>query len=70
MAKNKKKRKNKKKVKKKTLKRKKSKRIFKRKARRRKTIAKSKESTEKIYKIKSDWVKSALVNKSMYEKKI
>tara|TARA_B100000700_G_scaffold306023_1_gene380774 strand:+ start:2820 stop:4889 length:2070 start_codon:yes stop_codon:yes gene_type:complete len=29
----------------------------------------SKEPNEKIYKIKSEWAKSALINKSMYEKK-
>ena len=31
--------------------------------------SRSKEPTEKIYKTKSEWIKNALVNKSMYEKK-
>ena len=30
---------------------------------------KEKDTGEKIYKTKSEWVKNALVNKSMYEKK-
>ena len=33
------------------------------------TKSKSKEPTEKIYKTKSEWVKKAAVNKSLYEKK-
>jgi len=71
-----KKNKNKKKVKKKSLRKRKSKKINKRKVRKIKKRVKkiksknkSKEPTEKIYKTKSEWVKSALVNKSMYEKK-
>ena len=62
----KKKRKNKKKIKKKTLKRKKK---FKKIVKKKKFKGKSKEPTEKIYKTKSEWIKNALVNKSMYEKK-
>ena len=66
MPKKKKRRKNKKKVKKKTFKSKKnSKKI----AKKKKSKSKSKEPTEKIYKTKSEWIKNALVNKSMYEKK-
>ena len=47
----------------------KNKKKSKRKVIRKKSKTKSKESTEKIYKTKSDWVKNAIVNKSMYEKK-
>jgi len=72
----KKKRKNKKKFKKKNLRKRKNKKISKRKVKKSKKKfkkilpkSKSKEPTEKIYKTKSDWVKNALVNKSMYEKK-
>ncbi len=75
MPKKKKKRKNKKK-KKKSLKKRKSKIISKRKVKKtkkkfKKTNSKyrSKEKGEKIYKAKSEWVKNALVNKSVYEKK-
>ncbi len=76
MPKKKKKRKSKKKKKKKSLKKRKTKKISKRKfkknklkAKRKKFNNKSKEPTEKIYKTRSEWVKNALVNKSMYEKK-
>ncbi len=74
MPKKKKKRKSKKKVKKKSLKKRKNHRISKRKSKKnkkknRKSKSKLKVSSEKIYKTKSEWIKSALVNKSMYEKK-
>ena len=72
----KKKKKSKKKVKKKFSKRRKSKRTIKRKTSKSKKKfskvkykSKSKEPTEKIYKTKSEWIKNALVNKSMYERK-
>jgi len=69
MPKKKKKRKNKRKVKKKTLRKKKSKKIHKRRIKKIKSKSKSKGPNEKIYKTKSEWVKNALVNKSMYKKK-
>jgi|TARA_B100002052_G_scaffold162549_1_gene148009 acetyl-CoA synthetase len=75
MPKKKKKKKNKKKVRKKSLKKRKNKRIAKKKFKRNyrktkyKTRTKEKDTGEKIYKTKSEWVKNALVNKSMYEKK-
>ena len=76
MPKKKKKRNIKKKVKKKTLKKRKIKKSLKRGLRKRKKIPKktkyqnkSKEAGEKIYKTKSEWVKSAIVNKSKYERK-
>ena len=77
MTKKKKKRKNKKKRRKKSLKKRKSKIISKVKKRKNKKIktkkvkfrTKSKVTTEKIYRTKSEWVKNALANKSVYEKK-
>ena len=69
MPKKKKKKKNKKKVKKKASRKRKFKKISKKRGK--KTISKSKlkDTNEKIYKTKSEWIKSALVNKSMYERK-
>ena len=73
MPKKKKKRKSKKKVKKISKKLKKiSKRKIKKsrkKNRRMRSKNRSKVSLEKIYKTKSEWLKHALINKSMYEKK-
>ncbi len=72
MPKKKKKRKSRKKIKRKSLKKRKSIKNSKLKTKRnRKKNSKTglKESTEKIYRTKSDWVKNALINKSMYEKK-
>ena len=75
MPKKKKKKKTKKRSKKKFTKKRKNKKVSKRKVKNKKIIRKSKpskktkEPTEKIYKTKSEWVKNALVNKSMYEKK-
>ena len=76
MPKKKKKRKNQKKRKKKSLKKRKSKIISRKKVKKTKKEFKKtnskyklKEKGEKIYKAKSEWVKNALVNKSMYEKK-
>ena len=76
MRKKKKKRKTKKKAKKKFLKKRKNKRIqkkrvlkSKRKIKKVKSKKKSKEPSEKIYKTKSEWIKNAYANKSMYEKK-
>ena len=70
------KKKKKRKIKKKYLKKRKSKRIAKRKSKKSKKKIRniksrgiSKHPTEKIYKLKSDWVKNGLVNKSIYEKK-
>ncbi len=76
MRKKKKKRKTKKKAKKKFLKKRKYKRIkkkrvlkSKRKIKKVKSKKRSKEPSEKIYKTKSEWIKNAYANKSMYEKK-
>ena len=76
MRKKKKKRKTKKKAKKKFLKKRKNKRIqkkrvlkSKRKIKKVKSKKRSKEPSEKIYKTKSEWIKNAYANKSMYEKK-
>ena len=75
MPKKKKKKKTKKRSKKKFTKKRKNRKVSKRKVKKKKIIRKSKpskktkEPTEKIYKTKSEWVKNALVNKSMYEKK-
>ena len=70
------KKKKKRKNNKKKIKRRKSKRTSKRKINKNKikikkikSNKKSKEPTEKIYKTKSEWIKNALVNKSIYEKK-
>ena len=72
MPKKKKKRKSRRKIKRKSSKKRKSRKIPKsKKKRNRKKNSKtgSKDSAEKIYRTKSDWVKNALINKSMYEKK-
>ena len=76
MPKKKKKRKSRKKIKRKSLKKRKSKKNSKRKVKKNKkklrkhnSNTRSKEPNEKIYKTKSEWVKNALINKSMYEKK-
>ena len=72
MPKKKKKRKSRRKIKRKSSKKRKSRKISKsKKKRNRKKNSKtgSKDSAEKIYRTKSDWVKNALINKSMYEKK-
>ena len=76
MPKKKKKRKSKKKVKKKYSIKRKSKAIIKRKVKRIKKKYKranfkgrSKEPSEKVYKTKSEWIKNAFANKSIYEKK-
>ena len=69
MPKKKKKRKNKKKVKKKVSRKRKIKKISKKRVKKIKSKNKSKEINEKIYKTKSEWIKNALVNKSMYERK-
>ena len=71
----KKKKKEQKKVRKKSLKKEKNKRIAKKKFKRNyrktkyKTRTKEKIQAKKFIKTKSEWVKNALVNKSMYEKK-
>ncbi len=71
----KKKRKSKKKIIKSTKRRKNKKNLKSRSNKKRQKIKqvklkkRSKEPNEKIYKTKSEWVKSALINKSMYEKK-
>ena len=69
MPKKKKKRKSQKKRKRKSLKKRKSKKISKRKVKKTNSKSRSKETGEKVYKTKSEWAKSALINKSMYEKK-
>ena len=69
MSKKKKKRKNKKKVKKKVSRKRKFKKTSKKRIKKIKSKSKSKETNEKIYKTKSEWIKNALVNKSMYERK-
>ena len=76
MPKKKKKRKSKIKKKRKSLKKRKSKRISKKKVqkvrkryKKKNSKTRSKEGSEKIYKTKSEWVKNALISRSMYEKK-
>ena len=69
MPKKKKKRKSQKKRKRKSLKKRKSKKTSKRKVKKTNSKSRSKETGEKVYKTKSEWAKSALINKSMYEKK-
>ena len=75
MPKKKKKRKTKKRNKKKSTKKRKNRKVLRRKVKNKKKIIKqkpskkTKEPTENIYKTKSEWIKNALVNKSMYEKK-
>ncbi len=75
MPKKKKKRKNKKKVRRKSSNKRKSVRVSKKRVKKNKTKIKkksqsrSKETSEKIYKTKSEWIKNAIINKTKYEKK-